>query len=443
MDGRALLLMIAPLPDDPKSDQPGDRSRQRERLARKWASSVSSTTHVPLQPAEFEQRLADVVDDLVDMLTSGPHLATECGVALVEAGCTDPLAIQSTMDVLGPGLLALPELTGLDRAAERIVQVLGAMAAGYAAALRKVTFAQQETLSMAVRRALTEVQHRLRTVTTQFDHLVSNSTSGIAITDRSGLFLRTNGKLAETLGYTETELAQLNVFDVIPGLLDGHTRQKLAGKDGETTQASLTLLESVGDQWIIVLEDRSELDLLHGQLNHQALHDMVTRLPNRQFFTSRLERGLRQAELAVHHLDLDGFGHVTLGLGRQAGDQLLSTVGQRLEALVAGQKAMVARFSADEFAVLIENPPTPEVTVQRINSELAELKTTACIGVVDRPGRAVSAADVLDTAELALARAKRIGPGQWALSDRYQDILDRQAFRRAVSGSAGREDPQT
>lgn len=419
--------MIAPRPEDPF---PTGGSRQRERLVRRWASLVTSTSHVPMPPAEFEQELVDILDDLIDLVHTEPTRAADCGATLVELGCTDPIAIRSTMDILGSGMLALPELRATDRLADKVVQVLGAMAAGYADGLRRLTFSQQETMSLVLRRTLADVQRELRTVSTQFDQVVSGSGNGIAITDSAGHVLRANRKLGEILGYPEAELPGLTVFDVLPDLLTGRTHQSLFRKDGEPGHVTLRSLESVGDQWVIILEDRSELDLLQGQLTHQALHDMVTRLPNRQYFTTTLERTLGQVDLAVYHLDLDGFGNVTRGLGREAGDQLLNLVGHRLSNVVASSKAMVARFCADEFAVLLENPPSPEAMVGLIAVELGDV--SACIGVVDRPWRGTSAAEVLDSAEIALARAKRAGPGQWALSSPAEDIADREAYRRAA-----------
>ena len=93
------------------------------------------------------------------------------------------------------------------------------------------------------------------------------------------------------------------------------------------------------------------LNLLHGQLNHQALHDMLTRLPNRQYFTTSLERIVRHAApstgITLYHLDLDAFSMVTGGLGRAVGDQLLKSVADRLKALVAAEEGMVARFDGE------------------------------------------------------------------------------------------------
>jgi GGDEF domain-containing protein len=98
-----------------------------------------------------------------------------------------------------------------------------------------------------------------------------------------------------------------------------------------------------------------------------------------------------------------------------------------------GRKGMVARFWADEFALLVENPPEPEELVAEINTALGNV--SACVGVVHRPGRGTAATDLLEAAELALVRAKRVGPGQWAPSDPYQDARDREAYRRALPGT--------
>ena len=81
------------------------------------------------------------------------------------------------------------------------------------------------------------------------------------------------------------------------------------------------------------------------------------------------------ATIALYKIDLDGFTVVNEGLGRRVGDQLLRSVAARLQAVVAGEKATVARFGADEFAILLERTPaSPDVATvaARINSELAE-----------------------------------------------------------------------
>jgi diguanylate cyclase (GGDEF)-like protein len=199
---------------------------------------------------------------------------------------------------------------------------------------------------------------------------------------------------------------------------------------------------------MVLAEDATDVNLLQGQLNHQALHDVLTRLPNRQYFTSRLEQALRTADpgagVSVFHLDLDGFSRITGGLGREVGDHVLKIVAGRLRALVVEENAMVARFGHDEFAILVENTPTtPDVVtmIRRINDLLSapfhadgnRVAVSATIGVVHRPPRDSTPSDLLDSADLTLRRARGVGRRQWELADRAQDGRDRRTFSLAAT----------
>ncbi len=92
------------------------------------------------------------------------------------------------------------------------------------------------------------------------------------------------------------------------------------------------------------------------EIEHQAMHDSLTGLPNRVLFRDRVEQALHGAkrqtgEVAVMFLDLDRFKEVNDTLGHESGDVLLREVGQRLaHSLRAGDT--VARLGGDEFAVL-------------------------------------------------------------------------------------------
>ena len=95
------------------------------------------------------------------------------------------------------------------------------------------------------------------------------------------------------------------------------------------------------------------------EIEHQAMHDDLTGLPNRVLFRDRVEQALHNAkrnpgEVAVMFLDLDRFKEVNDTLGHESGDVLLREVGQRLaHSLRAGDS--VARLGGDEFAVLASN----------------------------------------------------------------------------------------
>jgi diguanylate cyclase (GGDEF)-like protein len=232
----------------------------------------------------------------------------------------------------------------------------------------------------------------------------------------------------------------------------------LLRKDGDVARISLTmsLLRGADDQpghFVAVIEDGTELMLLQSELNRQALHDVSTGLPNRQYFSTYLESALRRADPArgvtLFHLDVDAFGMVCNSLGRRTGERLLVHVAQRLKAVMAREKAMIARFEGDEFGILVENADgTPDVgtIVAEINRELAEpvyfddcgLAVSVSVGVVRRPPADWEPANVMRAAEQALRRAKSRRRGQWELFHHGQDASDRWPWPCRGLGSTGR-----
>jgi diguanylate cyclase (GGDEF)-like protein/PAS domain S-box-containing protein len=452
--------MNSSLPEESRAASAGP---ERSKLARRWAHLLSTTACIPLTNVEVEQQLIELVGQLCDaVITEAVGPCTEAGAQLVELRCTGPACLRVSVDVLGKGLLGLPELRGLDRLPERVIGVLGAFGSGYADRIRLFALDQQDVLGQSMLSGMRAAQRDLRASEARFDELLRTSSNGVAITDLDGHFERTNEALAVILG--RDELGQLSLFDLVhpddaaplradyQALIDGgatriHEWRRLVREDGELAWVSLRL--SLMDRQVMVLaEDSTEIRLLQGQLNRQLLHDVLTWLPNRQFFSSRLEKALRTADpavgVSVYHLDLDSFSMITCGLGRQAGDQLLKVVADRLKEVVAEETAMVARFGCDEFAILVENTPrTPAVVeiVRRINEKLAEpaeidgrrVATSASIGVVHRPSLDSAAVDLLDAADLTLRRAKNNGRRQWELFDPTQDARDRERFSLAVT----------
>ena len=183
----------------------------------------------------------------------------------------------------------------------------------------------------------------------------------------------------------------------------------------------------------LVREKTRELSQKNRELSHQALHDMLTGLPNRALVLDRAEqllaRAARQPGIIAGALfiDIDGFKHVNDKLGHAAGDRLLTTVAERLRGAVREQDT-VGRLSGDEFVVLGEltvGEPTLELLADRLTEILREpvelddgrrpISVTASIGVA--VGQYATPDALLRDADLALYTAKAAGKDRHVLFD--------------------------
>ena len=468
--------MTAPHPrgDDPRKKPSAERAARRlGTVARKWGYLISTTAYLPHTPEEIERELAVLAGRLFEAVASDPpelEEAEAAGARLVELRCVGADSLRRTLEVLGKALLREPELRRVDGLAERVVLVLGALSSGYGETLREDIQKRQEGLSRALLKVEQETRQKQVITRAQFEEVFSGSASGVALTELDGRVLRANAALAKTLNRTPAEIASMTLFDLVhpedveqlreayAELVAGRLHRlragrRLIGKDGEpmwATFAASVIRDAAGAprQLITIVDDDTEVSLLQRRLSHQALHDVLTALPNRQFFSTRLENLLRDADaslgVTLFHLDLDGFSQTPGGLGLYLGDRVLRAVAAKLKAAFEGEKALVARLGGDEFGVLVQNTAdTPGVLalVRRITHELAEpeyvdghrgVAVSASIGVVHRPPRDITPAELLRASDLTLRRVQRAG-AQWGLFDRELDRRDRHDFGLAAA----------
>ncbi|SEF27557.1 PAS domain S-box-containing protein/diguanylate cyclase (GGDEF) domain-containing protein [Amycolatopsis pretoriensis] len=467
------MPMIEERPELPAGPDP---ERARTVLARKWAYLLSGVTVVSLSRELLDEELRGMLDTLVESLrgTSADTAPAErIGTRLVGLGYVGEPGLRCTLDVLGKGLPSLPELRPAESFTERIVVALGALSCGFLLAHERSVLDQQEIMHLSLLKAVRDAQWNLKQSEARFDEVVTSSASGIALVALDGRIVRANAALAEMLGHAAGELTGTQLADhvhpesvevlreAMTELVGGgkeriRQSQRLLRKDGDVARISLTasLLRDAEDRpghFVVVVEDGTELMLLQGELSRQALHDVLTGLPNRQYFGTHLEAALRRADpefgVTLFHVDLDAFGMVCNSLGRRVGEQLLVHFAQRLKSVMAREKAMIARFHADEFGILVENSATtPDIAaiVRAINDELAEpffvdghgLALSASAGVVHRPAKSIDPAELLRAADQTLRRAKVRRRGQWKMFDRDADAEDRRTQALAV-GMAG------
>jgi diguanylate cyclase (GGDEF)-like protein/PAS domain S-box-containing protein len=197
------------------------------------------------------------------------------------------------------------------------------------------------------------------------------------------------------------------------------------------------------------LSDMTDRRIAQLRLEHDALHDTLTGLPNRTLFTDRVnqveQRSSREPALgcAILFLDLDGFKLVNDSLSHAVGDHLLIALAERVVATVRPGDT-VARLGGDEFTVLLDGLDDPlEATfiAERILRALDEpfdidgneLFVTASIGIsLSAPG--LGSAELIRRADIAMYDAKRRGRARCAVFDArmHRRVTDRLVLRREL-----------
>jgi diguanylate cyclase (GGDEF)-like protein len=224
-------------------------------------------------------------------------------------------------------------------------------------------------------------------------------------------------------------------FIIVSGCI-GEERAVECMKSGATDYLLKDRLTRLGQAVRKGLEERllrDDRQRVEEQLTHNAFHDTLTGLPNRALFLDRAQRCFHQMErrggylFAVLSVDLDGFQTINASFGQPAGDKVLIEIAERLVQKVRSGDT-VARLGGDEFALLLDDVKDMRNALrvaERLQAELAkpflvdgrEVLTSASVGIAAGTSTYKRSADALRDAGTAMARAKRLGPGQIAVFD--------------------------
>jgi diguanylate cyclase (GGDEF)-like protein len=222
-------------------------------------------------------------------------------------------------------------------------------------------------------------------------------------------------------------LGALDLYRDTPGELDAH--------DMDAAQT----LADVAAAYLINAQSREAARVASDLYHHSALHDPLTRIPNRLLLQERLDHAVLRARrthtnTAILFADLDQFKLVNDTYGHRVGDELLFDVAQRLSGFVRSGDTL-ARFSGDEFVFLCEDlrdAADAEMLAERVCEAFAapfvldglELTVSASVGIAFAgPAEAISS-ELLARADMAMYEVKRTGGGGRRIVDLREAVVN-------------------
>jgi diguanylate cyclase (GGDEF)-like protein/PAS domain S-box-containing protein len=310
--------------------------------------------------------------------------------------------------------------------------------------------------------------------------LVEGAADVVYRTDLEGRFVYINPAGASLLGWSAEELAGMGWIeivreDAVAAARRFYLRQRRsaevntyyevpirtrAGSDvwlGQNVQLVYEGGESIGYQ--AFAREITDRKLREESLTHRATHDSLTRVFNRSFFETRVERKIADSVRngsrgALMIIDLDRFKEVNDRFGHRLGDVYLAGFGKLLQRRFR-ESDVVARIGGDEFAVLLDRPRSDKLEdlaqelLVRIRYYAAtadeRASTTASIGIALFPDHGATRDDIMSRADFAMYSAKEAGGNRYHVyAPSEPDAVDEQAGRARrvdqVRGALDRRD---
>ena len=303
-----------------------------------------------------------------------------------------------------------------------------------------------------------------------FRLISENAADMIAVVDVNGHRLYNSPAYQNVLGYSSAELRITSSFQQIHP--DDQERVMAAAEEARRTGIGKKMeyrIRHKDGHWLVVessasavRDERGEVQKLiiinrditerkqaEERLEHAALHDALTDLPNRTLFRDRLQRAFERSQInsnyrfAVLFVDIDGFKAFNDSMGHSIGDKIIIEISRRLANCLRYEDALfrprendgrhspadevLARLGGDEFTVLlgsVQDPSDAMRVARRIQEALGTFSVGGCnifisasIGIALSSTPHVWAEELLRDADIAMYRAKTLGKSRCEFFD--------------------------
>ena len=272
--------------------------------------------------------------------------------------------------------------------------------------------------------------------------VVRTSFDGILILDETGVILDANPAAGKLFGEDADKLAGRPIETFIPDagalirrpgagaapVARARHHETVAQRTDESkfpVEIAMREMSTDNGSWhIAFIRDITDRKAHQDALEHQALHDALTGLPNRTYLSRRLGETISRASRRGEHfalmiLDLDRFKEINDTLGHHIGDLVLQQIAERLKTPLR-RSDMIARLGGDEFAILL-SPVHADGSVTKLAGRLEKaleapmqckgmtLDVGASIGVAIFPDDGTDATELVQKADIAMYVAKNAG----------------------------------
>lgn len=357
---------------------------------------------------------------------------------------------------VGAYYVALKPIRQLNRVAQRLsaghLQTRSAFAG--AAPARELAHLAQAMDHMAV--SLSQREADIRDSESRLSEILAIAVDGIVVADERQTIALFNRGAELMFGYTAAEVVgqpldiliperfRANHGPLVAGFAAGGNvsrrmgeRREVLGlrKNGSEFPADISISKSTHKGETIltaIVRDVTERREAERAMQHLALHDPLTGLPNRTLFREQLQQAIREAErenrlVAIAFLDLDRFKIVNDSLGHEVGDAILMRVAERIQSCLR-RGDTVARLGGDEFTLIfadVAQLDDVDALLRKLIDAIAaplqingtELFVTASVGVTVYPMDDGDIDVLLRNADTAMYDAKENGRNNYRFFD--------------------------